>query len=230
MVLGRRQFLIAGALAAVGLSACGDPPRPRFADEAADGPDGTLDVDAAPRAITSVVMVGDSITQGSVDELQAAFTAIGVNDARIDGDRGRRIEVGNGKGGGPVSGVRTIYGMLGEPVDPDAWVIELGTNDVGSYADQEAYTTLIEQILSMLPTERPLVWVNTYRPDHLDHTDLFNAALRESIAERPNAVVVDWYSLAADPDQDILRSDDLHPNSAGSAALALLVAEALQRF
>lgn len=231
MVLGRRQFLIAGALTVVGLSACGDPPRPRFADETADGPNGTGGAGAAaPTGITSVGMVGDSITQGSVNELQAAFVASGIDDIRIDGDRGRRIEVGNGKGSGPISGVRTLYAMLADGFDPDAWVIELGTNDVGSYAGEEAYGELIDQILTMLPEDRPLAWVNVFRPDHLDHTDLFNAALKGRIDGRTAAVVVDWYSLASAPDQTILRSDGLHPNKDGSRTLSLLVAQALQGF
>ncbi|MFZ4720119.1 MAG: GDSL-type esterase/lipase family protein [Ilumatobacteraceae bacterium] len=230
MVLGRRQLLIAGALAVVGLSACGDPPRARFEDATAEGPNGTGGVAAEPTRIISVGMVGDSITQGSVDELQAAFVASGIDDIRIDGDKGRRIEVGNGKGPGPVSGVRTLYAMLADGFDPDAWVIELGTNDVGSYRDEAAYGELIDQVLTMLPADRPLAWVNVFRPDHLDHTDLFNAALQGRIDARTDAVIVDWHSHASAPDQTILRSDGLHPNSDGSQVLALLVAQALQGF
>lgn len=223
--LSRRSLLVAG-LGALGLAACGNPPRAYPADSRPLDDGGDEPAERGP--ITSVAMVGDSITQGSLEELQTAFTTAGITEARIDGDTGRRIEVGNGKGDGPLSGVRTLYGMLAEGVAPDAWVIELGTNDVGSYADAEAYGELIDLILDMLPEETPLVWVNTYREQYLDDTNVFNLVLQQRIDERDNAVVVDWFGAATAPDADILRSDNLHPNTKGQQVLAILVVEALQ--
>ena len=180
-------------------------------------------------AITSVVMVGDSITEASAVQLTTVLNGAGVDEARIEGKASRRIEVGNGNGTAPLSGVRTVYSLLAEGVDPSAWVIALGTNDVGSYADAEQYGALIDSIVGMLPATKPLVWVNTYRVQYLDDTVLFNTLLADRLAARGNAVVADWFAVASAPDQSVLQSDDLHPNENGKNALALLVLAALQQ-
>lgn len=49
--------------------------------------------------LDSVVMVGDSITEGSATVLNDTFAAAGFTDVVVDGDASRRIEVGTGAGG-----------------------------------------------------------------------------------------------------------------------------------
>ena len=176
----------------------------------------------------SVVMVGDSITEGSAIVLQDTLTTAGFSDVVVDGDASRRIEVGTGAGGGPVSGLRTILRLIAEGASPDVWVIELGTNDIGAYTEAE-YRDLITQVLDLLPATVPLVWVNTFRPDQPEHTVLFNGLLTETLAARGHSAIADWYTAAAAPDQAILRSDMLHPNETGQVALAMLVVDALSR-
>jgi lysophospholipase L1-like esterase len=226
MALDRRTFVALCATAAFGgLAACStDSPTDAGFDRPRDDDGG--DADSA-REIRSVVVLGDSISRATADEYAEAFAANGIPDVRVEAEVGRRIEVGNGKGSTPLSGVRTLFGLLSESVSPDAWVIELGTNDIGSYATADAYGELIDQILGMLPVEVPLVWVNCYRPQYLDHTNMFNMVLQQRINDRPNAVVTDWFTSASAPDQEVLRSDDLHPNDFGSTVLALLVAQSL---
>jgi len=184
---------------------------------------------SSPTAITSVVMVGDSITEGSQAMLTTALTDAGVDDVRIEGEASRRIEVGNGKGSGPASGIITMYALLVEGVDPSVWVVELGTNDIGSYNGAEEYGALIDKVTIMLPTTKPLVWVNTYRSQYLDDTMLFNSVLAERMKARGNAVVADWFAVASAPGQTVLRSDNLHPNVNGQFVLSLLVLQALQQ-
>lgn len=224
----RRTFLALGALLVTGCTATSS------GADGDDGPAGTAPIGtlgalgSAPSAITSVAMVGDSITEGSVDAITSTLVGAGVEDVRIEGKHSRRIEVGNGKGDAPVSGIITVYDLLAEGVDPSAWVIELGTNDVGSYDGAEEYGALIDKITVMLPG-KPLVWVNTYRKQYLDDTLVFNMVLEERMTTRGNAVVADWYSVASAPDQTVLRSDNLHPNENGQRALSLLVLQALQQ-
>lgn len=189
-------------------------------------PGGTIP--PTPKAITSVAMVGDSITEGSIEALTSTLTSAGVEQLRIEGKHSRRIEVGNGKGDAPLSGMITVYSLLVEGLTPDAWVIELGTNDVGSYNGPDEYGALIDKLLDMLP-DRRLVWVNTYRKQYLDDTVLFNTVLAQRLADRGNAVVADWFAVASAPDQTVLRSDNLHPNANGQVALSLLVLQGLQQ-
>ena len=224
----RRTFLALGALLVTGCTATSS------GADGDDGPAGTAPIGtlgalgSAPSAITSVAMVGDSITEGSVDAITSTLVGAGVEDVRIEGKHSRRIEVGNGKGDAPVSGIITVYDLLAEGVDPSAWVIELGTNDIGSYDGAEEYGALIDKITAMLPG-KPLVWVNTYRKQYLDDTLVFNMVLEERMTTRGNAVVADWFSVASAPDQTVLRSDNLHPNENGQRALSLLVLQALQQ-
>lgn len=222
----RRTFLALGVVMAAGCSSTRSGTGGNTATPLLPAPGGTLG--SSRTAITSVAMVGDSITEGSVQALTTTLTDAGVEDLRIEGRRSRRIDVGNGKGDAPLSGVITTYNLLAEGLDPDAWVIELGTNDVGSYASADEYGALIDLITAMLP-DKPLVWVNTYREQYLDDTLLFNTVLAERLKARGNAAIADWYSVASAPDQTVLRNDNLHPNDNGQLALSLLVLQALQQ-
>lgn len=226
-MLGRRQFLggVAGTVALAACRAPEDRARPVETLRPLDTGPG-----ATPPAIRAVAMVGDSITFGSLPELRAAFQYIGVTDARIEGANGRRISVGSGQGLSPIGGVAQIGAMAFGGVDPDAWVIELGTNDIGQYATKDEYGAQIDLILELLPTDRPLVWVNTYRRQYLEYTAMFNEVLQERLDDRPRAKVADWFTLVTDPSVDYLQDDRLHPNKAGSLALAVLVCGTLQQF
>jgi lysophospholipase L1-like esterase len=192
-------------------------------DGAAAG-DGQAGLGVAPDA-TSVVMVGDSITRGSADEIRFTLAAGGFTDVVVDGLTSRRIDVGGGQS--PESGVDAIYRLLAEGADPDVWVIALGTNDIGKYATSEEYGALVAFVVDMLPDDTPLVWVDAYRDDYADDSALFNEALRAQLSDRDGTVVVDWYDVVSQ-DDSILR-DGVHPDRDGEALFASMVAQGLEQ-
>lgn len=189
-----------------------------------------VDVAAAsggdPSPFTSVAMVGDSITRGSQPLLEEVLAARGVTDLRIDGVPSRRIEIGSGNNE-PLSGIRTLFQLLSEGVAPDAWVIALGTNDVGQYADDAEYVRLIDSITGMIAADLPLVWVDVYRPEYIDASRTFNQLVRERLAARGNARVADWFSRASDDSLRLLQGDRIHPNDNGRLVFAAIVADAI---
>ena len=181
--------------------------------------------------LVSIAMVGDSITGGSSTALREAFIDLGIDDDEIviDSETSRRIENGNGKNGNTLSGARALQALLDDGVDPSVWVIALGTNDVGLFGTPQECAELIEEITTLLPPPVPLVWVNVYRSSEVRETRVFNEVLEGVLAARGGAIVADWYSIASDPDRDVLRSDNLHPNDEGRLVFADLVVQALQR-
>ena len=181
--------------------------------------------------LVSIAMVGDSITEASSTALREAFIELGIDDDDIvvDGETSRRIENGNGKNGNTLSGTRALQALLDDGVDPSVWVIALGTNDVGLFGTPQECAELIEEITTLLPPPVPLVWVNVYRSSEVRETRVFNEVLEGVLTDRGGAIVADWYSIASDPDRDVLRSDNLHPNDEGRLVFADLVVQALQR-
>jgi lysophospholipase L1-like esterase len=177
----------------------------------------------------SVVMVGDSITQGSTDAIVYTLAASNLTDVIIDGVPSRRIQVGAGTTDDPESGIDAIARLLRAGVDPDVWVIALGTNDIAKYESVDDYALLITTVVGMLPDDAPLVWVNAYRGDYPDDSFEFDQVLADTLRDRDRTVVLDWASIASAPDQQVLRDDDVHPNPEGRAEFARLVASGIEQ-
>jgi lysophospholipase L1-like esterase len=183
---------------------------------------------AAPRrqAPKSVAMIGDSITEGSTAALQSVFAAGGFSDVTIDGKQGRRIDVGSGKKGEPLAGAKVLQGMLAKHLDPDVWVIALGTNDVGHYSTPQEYAGLVDEMLSQIPRTAPVVWVDAYvKADPKANLD-WNALLHDKLGARGHGTVASWFAMASNPQADILRKDGIHPNDNGTLVFADLVVKA----
>jgi lysophospholipase L1-like esterase len=170
--------------------------------------------------IENVAMIGDSITVGSMAELQEAFASIGLSDVEINAESGRRMLLD----GGISSGVEEVAAVLADGEAPDLWVISLGTNDVANY-DVEDYAAAIEELLAAIPADAPVVWVDCYLDDYQDRSQAFDDTLRQVLAGRGNATVVDWRSVAA---EDGVLSDGVHPSGFGRAEFARRVTAAVQ--
>lgn len=190
-------------------------------------PVSTTMVPSAPEPIEfeSVLIVGDSITRGSRDALRFALAGAGVTDLEIDGEDSRRIAVGNGRSE-PLAGRRAIEGHLREGADPEAWVVALGTNDVGLYEGADEYRELVRAILELVPSDAALLWVDVYRYDDLAATATFNDVVRDELADRDRAGVASWFDVVS-ADESLLQADRLHPDDNGRAAFARLVASGL---
>jgi len=228
--LDRRSFIaMCGALAVGGVSACSattTSTTPQGTGVVSRPPGTTTVLPAGP--ITSVAIVGDSLTEASTTAIVTTLNSSGIPKVEIQAKKGRRIEVGNGLGDAPLSGLRTIQAMLAAGAKPDAWVIELGTNDVGSYAKPEQYQALIDKVLALLPGV-PIVWLNVYRAEYIDLSNVFNTVLEQRMNARPHSLVAGWFAMANSPKQRVLRADGVHPSDKGVHVLALLILQALQR-
>ena len=174
--------------------------------------------------VGSVTVVGDSITEASAEAITAVLTSEGVDSVDVRGRARRRIEVGDGSGEQPLSGLRELDRLLAEGADPDVWVIALGTNDVSLYPDRESYERLVDAVLERIPEDAPLVWVDVYRPGEAEHTAMFNEVVAQRLDDRGDATVAPWHAFASAPGQTILRSDDLHPNATGNEVFASVIA------
>lgn len=214
-----------GEAGSAGAVAAGDLPEGGGgADDAASEVVVATDDDRAEASdLTSVVVVGDSITQGSRDAIRYVLTADGFTDVTVDGVPSRRIETGGGAN--PESGIQAIYRMLAEGVDPDVWVIALGTNDIGKYPTDEEYAGLVEFVLDIVPEDRPLVWVDAFRDDYPEDSRRFNEILESELGERDGTALVRWADAVTN-DPSLLR-DGVHPRDEGEALFAIMIAEAL---
>ena len=232
MPFSRRSLLVAALGVAAGCagerggSAAGrPPPDPQVTRPGASTPANGSAI--PPATVSSLAMVGDSITARSKASLTKVFAAQGIAEVRIDAEVSRRIEVGNGRNE-PLNGEKALSNMLAFGVDPDAWVIALGTNDVG-VTDADHYAVLIDTMLGMLPATTPAVWVDVYRPAVLVETKSFNAVLRARVGRRPNTAVASWFDVVAGNSKRLLTGDRIHPNEAGQTAFAALVGGAVAK-
>ncbi len=173
---------------------------------------------------TSVVVVGDSITEGSRRELDDALATAGFTEVVIEAVSGRRIAIGNGTTE-PLAGVDTLRNVVGFGARPDVWVFALGSNDVGKYSQAE-YEPLLDAMIDQIPSDAPLVWVDVYVEHNPEGTAQFNELVRRRLRDRGHATVASWFQFASDPAADVLQDDRLHPNVAGRTRFAALVTEA----
>lgn len=168
----------------------------------------------------TMVMIGDSITFMSMEPLRAELSGTGLEVLAIDAQVGRRITVGDS--GRPYPGIDIVEFIVNSD-PPDLWVIALGTNDIGQYADAEEFAAQVQSLLDLLPAAAPLVWIDTWDGDRLDETRLVNDTLRAVVGERDNAVVADWFSHG--DDEGVVSDDEVHPTTDGIVAFGQVVAQ-----
>lgn len=225
--LRRRLILRAVALLAAGLSACdGNDPATggTVAQLAGTMPPGGPGVDLSRVQQTAgrdVVVIGDSITVASTPGLEAVAGELAV-DLTVYAEVGRRITVGRS----PEAGIEVMEDVL-EAGQPDLFVIALGTNDLGKYATQEEYESVINDLLAVIPPDAPIAWVNTYLENDPEDSATFNAALNVSLRNRGNASIAKWSNVAS---EDGILSDGVHPTDEGAVEFVDLVASEIDNW
>jgi lysophospholipase L1-like esterase len=215
----RRLVAAVAVLGALGgLGACSS-------DRAAGGADGGSElITTAPSTTVPVartmVIVGDSITNGSETALREQLATLDVT-LSIDAEDGRRMV----HDGFTTSGLQAIRQHVA--ADPDLWVIALGTNDVAQYEGAAGYSPVIEELLDAVPSDVPVVWVDVFMEDEAPASRVFNRTLRDALAERGNATVVDWANLA---DEEGVLTDGIHPSGYGIEQFADMVTRAVAQY
>jgi hypothetical protein len=216
----RRTLLLAGfgtALVACSARASGVDQGAQQGIEDGEQPPSplTLDDDTVP---ATMAMVGDSITVMSTPALQLELPSTGLDVRAIDAQIGRRIAVGER---GIIHPGVDVVRFIGTTEDPDLWVIALGANDIGKY-DRDGYDEIIREMLRAIPFGKPLVWVNAYHEDEMEHCELFNAVLDNRIRRRERSLLVDWFSHG--DDDGVVTSDGVHPTEQGIEVFARITA------
>lgn len=185
----------------------------------------------------SVAHLGDSTSVGLISpadlpdpaqRLAARYARVGVRQLRVDASGGRSIvEVLPGQ----VNGYDVARGWRAGGYR-GCWVFALGTNDTANVAVGSSVGRMarIERMMSVAHGQ-PVLWVSARTllsggPWAESNMQIWNDALRRACATYPNLRVFDWASVA-NPGWYI--SDGIHYTSAGYAARARAIAEALAR-
>ncbi len=187
---------------------------------------GGLQADSADD-VQSIVMIGDSITEGSIDELHDRFAAAGYDDVLIEAQRGKRMATSTGDN---PSGVRVADFITGGDDDHDGelWVVALGTNDISKYGSPDELAGVVDEMLDAVPDDVPLVWIDTYFRDQSEGATFVNTVVADRLSRRGNAVMARWSDVAAD--DGVLSGDGVHPTNDGQLVFADVVVSEVDDF
>ena len=186
---------------------------------------GGLQAEAAD--VESIVMIGDSITEGSIEALNNRYAAAGYDDVLIEAQRGKRMATSDGDN---PSGVKVADFITGGDDDHEGelWVVALGTNDINQYSSPDELAGVVDEMLDAVPDEVPLVWVDTYYDDQLEGAAFVNTVVADRLARRGNAVMARWSDVASG--DGVLSQDGVHPTDDGQLAFADVVVSEVDEF
>lgn len=175
---------------------------------------------APATAPSSVVVIGDSLTESADAEITAALEPLGL-EVVVDGASSRRLIDDRGVEPG-IAALRNALLFH----RPDVFVIALGTNDVASEKAPEQIMADVAQIAALIPPDAPLVWVDTWVSSHQRDSHLANLAIRQALGGRPRTAIVDWWAHGYD--EGVIAGDGIHLQEAGKTLFAELIAEAVE--
>ena len=182
--------------------------------------DGASDID-------SVVMIGDSITKGSMPYLDERFGLLGL-DHTIEAENGKRMAVSvNDNPSGAAVAAFLVENGDGDHAD-EVWVVALGTNDISQYASPDEIAAAVNEVLDEVPADAALVWVDTYIADRPEQTDAVNSIIRQRVERRGDSVIAPWTAFVEG--DGVLTGDGVHPTSGGADVFAFVVTDTLRAF
>jgi lysophospholipase L1-like esterase len=192
--------------------------------------DGPATIDATSNGATdidSVVMIGDSITNGARPFIEERFGLLGL-DHVVEAQDGKRMasSSGDNPSGADVAAVMAASGD-GDHTD-EVWVIALGTNDIGQYDTDDEIAAAVDAVLAEVPQEVPLVWVDTWVVDRPEEAEAVNTVIRQRVEQRGSSVLAPWTAVAGD--DGVLTGDGVHPTTDGADVFAFVVTDTVRRF
>jgi lysophospholipase L1-like esterase len=198
-----------------------------------DGSPGELGAEGSvaqnANSIDSVVMIGDSITRGSNDELQERFEQLGFEKVLIEAQNGKRMVVSSGDNPGGASVAEFIAASDAEADhSKEVWIVALGTNDIGQYARPDEIAAAVNEVIDAVPEEAALVWVDTYYRDRSEQADVVNSVVRDRVGRRGNGVIAPWTEFVGN--EGVLSFDGVHPTTEGAAVFAFVVTDTVREF
>ena len=184
---------------------------------------------------SSVAHIGDSTSADLISsadlpdpaqQLPARYADVGVRHLQIDASGGRSIvETLPGQ----VNGYNVALSWWNEGYR-GCWVFALGTNDAANVAAGSSVGMMarIQEMMSVAHGE-PVMWVNTVTqlssgPYAEANEQRWDDTLLRALAMYPNMRIFDWAAVAQ---PGWFLADGIHYNSAGCAARAQAIADAL---
>ncbi len=177
---------------------------------------------------TSVDLISSADLPDPAQQLPARYADVGVRHLLIDASGGRSIvETLPGQ----VNGYNVARGWWSEGYR-GCWVFALGTNDAAnvSAGSNVGIVARIQEMMSVAHGE-PVLWINTVTqlssgPYAEANEQLWDDTLIRALARYPNMRIFNWAAIAQ---PGWFLPDGIHYTSAGCAARAEAIADALAR-
>lgn len=160
-----------------------------------------------------VVVIGDSVTDQSKDQLVAAMPG---QDVSVIGLSGLRID----------ELLPVIEDVVGGDDPPAVGVVMAGYNDLWQGREQESS---VEAALDAMAGLDCAVWVlvPTTGPWELDRARAFDQRVRDAAEDAGVEVVTEWQEAVDAPGDELVTPDGVHPSDAGKERVAAVMAEAV---
>ena len=176
-------------------------------------------------SLGGIAIVGDSLSVQSMSDEQSLLSQVGWGPIVIDAQHLRRIP-SDSNTKPPYSGVAAVQAMREAGTDPHTWIVELGTNDVGTTGNNPlSMTKLINAMLDEIGPGHHVVWINIYQGQQPERSTTFNHVLAEFAQARADLSVGDWAGVAKH--KGYLVDDQVHLTVSGARAFAAVMAQSV---